>query len=111
MVQNADADVPKGLGDLVRGVDVLLGEITLLSGVRFRRPFCCWEHLAKAIKNTGRLLMRYNAANRVQPEMQYAGSGSESAIENDLRRMTLAEISRSPPASTEYWWPTLGLIL
>jgi len=37
VVQDADADVLQGLRDLVGGVDVLLGRVTLLSGVRFVR--------------------------------------------------------------------------
>ena len=38
VVQDADADVLQGLRDLVGGVDVLFGRVTLLSGVRF-----AWE--------------------------------------------------------------------
>jgi len=33
MVEDADTDVLEGLGDLVGGFDVLLGGVTLISGV------------------------------------------------------------------------------
>ena len=34
MIEDADTNVLQGLGDLVRGIDVLLAGIALLSGVR-----------------------------------------------------------------------------